>query len=142
MILVKHFMDQLLYVIKTSKKGFVSLLSVMIISAIGLSIATALLFLGTTTSQNSLLLQQSAEAKSFANACGEEALQQIYTDNAYSGSGSLTFAEGSCNYAVTNPGSQSPSISTQGSVGEIIRQVQITVGDLTPQLTISSWQEI
>ena len=122
-------------------KGFITLISVLLTSVVGLTIALSLLLLGLGSSKTSLALSQSNEAKSLANACAEEALQQIRTSTSYAGSGDLTLGQGICTYTVTGP-SVPKTITASGTVGTIIRRVSISVNAVNPRIVISSWQEV
>lgn len=124
------------------KKGFIALISVLIVGAIGTAIAVSLLLLGIGTSRTSFALLQSTEARALADACSEEALQKIRDFLPYSGSGSLTTSQGSCTYTVTKGSGQNRTVTSTGTVGTIVRKVKITLTQINPQIITSSWQEV
>lgn len=123
-------------------RGYVTLISVLIIGAIGVAIATSLLLLGLTSSRTSFAWQQSSQARGLADACMEEALQQINDSIPFSGTGNLTLGQGICTYTVTRTGGQNRTITASGTVGTIIRKVKVFVTKITPDITVSSWQEV
>lgn len=138
-----------------TSRGFLTIMSALIVATIGLSISTSLILLGLGTSRTSLSLQQSYQASSLADACIEEALQQISDSMlmpdpvpdplpvlvAYTGKQSISLGSGSCSYVVTSTGVDSRKITALGLVGTSTRKVQVLVGTASP-ISISFWQEV
>lgn len=121
--------------------GYVLLLSVLVVGAVGVSIAVSLLLLGLSNSLSSFALEQSNGAKALSNACAEEALEQIFLNNAFVGTNSLTLGQGSCSYTVTNTGTNSRQIVATGTIGSVVRKLVVNTNALSPKITIGSWQE-
>lgn len=146
-------MKNLLY--KKNQKGFLTLMSALIVAAIGLSISVSLLLLGLGASRTSFAIEQSYQANSLSKACAEDALQKIYdsmimpnpppdplpTLTPFVGTGSLILGQGSCSYTVSNTGGNTRKITASGTVGTITRKDQILVSSVSP-IVISSWQEV
>lgn len=124
-----------------TEKGYVTLISVLVGGAIVLSVTIWLLLLGIGSSRTSFARQQSNEAKAMVNACIEEGLQRIRESFSYSGTDSLTLAQGSCTYTVTNQGGQNRTIQATGTAGTIVRKVSVTTTNINPFIILSSWQE-
>lgn len=125
-----------------NQKGYITLLSTLFLVAIGGVIAYSAILLGLGSSRTSFALDQSNQAKALANACSEEALQQIRNSAVFTGTGSLTLGQGTCSYTVTSGGGQNRTITANGAVGTIIRKVSITLDTITPNINITSWQEV
>ena len=121
--------------------GYVTLISVLVVGAVGVVIALSLILLGSGASRTSFALQQSAQAKGLANACAEEALEQIRESTAFTGSGNLTLGQGTCSYTVTNTGGTNRTVTTSGTVGTIVRKLTIIITAINPLIIVSSWQE-
>jgi methylthioribose-1-phosphate isomerase len=85
-------------------------------------------------------IEQSNQSKSFANACAEQALQQLRINPSYTGNGSIVFGQGSCVYTVSNAGQI--IIQSQGTAAAVARKVKITVDSVSPSIHVSSWQEV
>jgi hypothetical protein len=134
-------MKEKCYNIKQSD-GYLILLSVMIIGAIALAVVVSMLLSGLGTAKTSLAHQQSVQAKALANACINEALQQIRDSTAFTGSNNLSLGQGTCTYTVTNTGGENRTIQASSTVGLIIRKTQATVTQINPSITIASWQEV
>lgn len=122
--------------------GYVTLLTVLIVSAVGVAIASSLLLLGLGSSRSSLSLQQSKQAGALADACVEEALQQIRFSTSYSGTATLSFGTSSCTYLVTVGGGENRNIESTGTVGAVVRRVEVDLSQINPKIVVSSWQEV
>jgi len=110
-----------------NNQGFVTLMSVLLVAAIGTAVAT---------------LTQSNQAKALANACMEEALQQIQESTPFSGSGSLSIGQGSCAYTVVKLTGENRTATSSGTVGVTVRKVKVAIDKLNPGINITSWQEV
>jgi hypothetical protein len=122
--------------------GYVTLLSVLIFGAVGMAITLSVILLGTAATQTSLTFQQSNQAKSLANACAEEALVIIDNTTLFEGSAGLTLGAGTCSYTVVRLSAENRTIATSGTVGTVIRKINISLDDINPTIHITSWQEV
>lgn len=125
-----------------NKNGYITLISVLVAGALILLITTTLLITGITFSKNGLALENSNQAKALADACAEEALQQIRDSVAYSGGATLNIGNGSCNYTVLSIGGQSRNIQSVGTVNGYVRKVEINIDKINPQINVTSWQDV
>lgn len=125
-----------------NNRGYITLVSVLVVGAVGVAIAVSLILLGLGSSRTSFAIEQSNQAKALANACAEEALQQIRESTPFTGSGSLMLGQGTCTYTVTSQGSQNRTITSSGTVGTIIRKVKIIINKINPTIQVVSWQEV
>lgn len=125
-----------------SQHGYVALISVLIMSAVAIAIGTTLLISGTDGQRSTLILQQSMQARNLANACVEEALQQMHDSTTFTGTNNLSIGQGTCTYTVTNTGGSNRTIDTIGTVGNVVRknQVYVTIG--ASSISVTSWQEV
>ena len=129
--------------VSTDKQsGYITLLTVLIVSAVAVSIGSSLLLLGLGNARSGFTLQQSKRAAALADACAEEALQQMRFSTAYSGTASLSLDGGSCTYTVTLGAGENRDLQATGTLGTVVRKVWISVTQLTPKTIISSWQEV
>lgn len=124
------------------QNGYITLISILIVGAVGVAITLSIILLGIGSSRTSFAVEQSYQAKALANACAEEALQQIRDSTPFTGSGNLTLRQGTCAYTVTSQGGQNRTIVTTGTVGTIVRKAKIIINNITPAITATSWQEI
>lgn len=139
MTLVKLFMKQQLC---DKQEGYIALITVLVVGAVGMAVVVSIILLGLGSSRTSLAIEQSNQAKALTNACAEEALQQIRDSTSFEGTGNLTLGQGSCTYTVTKLTDQNRTITASGTVGTIIRKVSIALDKITPNINITSWQEV
>jgi hypothetical protein len=121
--------------------GYILLISVVIVGAIATSIAVALLFLGSADSKNAISHLNSDKAKASANACAEEALEQLRSNTGFVGANVVALNGGNCSYTVVNTGVNSRSVTVSSTVDGIVRRVGISVTALNPKIT-AVWQEV
>lgn len=126
----------------THQRGYITLVSVLVVGAMGAAIATSLILLGLGSSRTSFAVEQGNQAKALATACAEEALQQIRDSNPFTGSGNLALGQGNCSYTVTSQGGGNRTITAGSTVGAIVRKVKIVISQITPAMQIVSWQEV
>ena len=122
--------------------GFATLFSLLIVSAISLTIAVSLIISGVGVIRSAQSSENSVEARALANACAEEALQKIRDLETYTGTDTIIFGNGSCTYIVNNLGGENRSISASGTAGASVRKVNISINAINPLIHISSWQEV
>ncbi|MBN2016050.1 hypothetical protein JW766_04425 [Candidatus Dojkabacteria bacterium] len=122
-------------------KGFIALISVLVVGIVGLVVSIALLLLGLGASRTSFALEQSLQSRALANTCAEEALERIRRLPTYTGSGNLTFDYGSCAYTITDLGGSNREIQATGTVDSIVRKVKVNINQVSP-VNVTSWQEI
>jgi hypothetical protein len=123
------------------KEGYVTLISVLIVSAVGLAIAISVLLLGINSTKTSLVIEQSDEARVLANTCVDEALERIRRNSAYTGTVTLNLGNGSCSYIVQDTGGTSRQIDSTGTIGTIVRKVQVILDQVSP-MNVVTWQDV
>lgn len=128
--------------------GFIALITVIAVGAVGLTIAIVLLLSGVGTSRTSLSVSQSTQAKGAANACAELALGAIQANITIATPVTANYVVDSvlninCSYTLsgTSPNYIITAIGTAGSNSNVTRRVNITLNRVGPTLNISSWQE-
>ena len=126
----------------SSQSGYITLLALLIVGVIGIAITSSILLSGVGSTQYTLTGQQGALARTYVQACAEEGLQQLRDNTAFTGIGSLSFSEGACSYDVDNTGGDTRRIRASSTVDAIIRRVEVSVDALSPQITISSWEDV
>lgn len=119
-------------------RGYITLVSVLVVGAIGASVAVSMLGLGLASSRTGLAYQQLQQARALADACAEEALLQVRTTTT---TGSLALSSGQCTYVITTQG-QDSIINATGTVNTVVRKVRLTVSTVTSPVVIASWVEL
>ncbi len=125
------------------QQGYVALMAVLILGAAAVAVGTTLLITGTDSQRATLVAQQSQKARNLAVACGEEALQQMHDNTAFTSTNTqLSLGQGTCTYTVTNTGGNNRTIDTTGTVNTIVRKVKIYATIGASSISITSWQEV
>lgn len=129
------------YFLKNLKRGYIALMSVILMGALGVAVMVSVISQGITSSKTELSLQQSGQARVLATACVEEALQIILETATTSRTADLTLGTGSCTYTITKPAS-SVIINSTGNYGTLVKRVQVTLSTSSPSIVLSSWQDV
>src|SRR3989344_6534488 len=117
-------------------RGYIALISLLIIGAAGLTIALSASLTGLGTVQLSLADVQASRARSLANSCLEDGLERLRLSwNDYSGS--LSIGGESCIINVTT-GSGSATLVATGTVSRYTQKIQISVDS---KLAVINWQD-
>ena len=124
------------------QSGYIVLISVLVLASAGAAISIAVILLGLGSSRSSFAIEQSKAAAGLANACAEEALQQIREQTGFTGAGNLTLGNGTCAYNVSDLGGSSRRITASGTAGTIVRKASIDIDAINPQINVVSWQEV
>jgi hypothetical protein len=125
------------------RKGYIALVSVILMSALGLAIMLSVIAAGVDASKTDFSLQQSGGARSLASSCAEEALQKILETSTTSSSGNLTIGSGTCSYSITSTSSsQIITVSATGVLGTVTSKIRVVLATTTPGITLSSWEEV
>jgi archaellum component FlaG (FlaF/FlaG flagellin family) len=126
-----------------TQSGYIALISVLIIGAVSVAIATALLITGSDAQQENLARQQSMKARQAAAGCIDEALQQIHDNTAFVATNTaVTIGDATCTYTVTNTGTSTRTITATSTNVNVVRKIQTYVTINSSSLSISSWQEV
>jgi hypothetical protein len=128
--------------VRKNHSGYMTLISMLVVGAIGTAITVSLLSLGLGASKTSFAIVQSNQAKAFANLCAEEVLQRIREESLLIDTDTLYLDGGSCSFVVTRQGAEMRTIQVSGFAGTVVRKVEIVIGAFYPTLQISSWQEV
>lgn len=122
--------------------GYITLISVLVVGAVGMAITTSLILLGIGNSRTGFTVQQSYQTKALANACAEEGLEKIRGDSAFTGTETLSLGQGNCTYTVTSQGGQNRTVTAVGTVGTVVRKARVIVSGIGATISLSSWQEV
>jgi CBS domain containing-hemolysin-like protein len=124
-------------------KGFMTLISVIIVGMVCLSISVFLLLASSDTSRVTSTLLKLKQAKSLANACAERGLEKLRQNPLYTGSEQFGIAAGKCGIsAVTGSGNTNRSFKSTIVLGSITQRVEVTVDQISPVMILGSWQEV
>ena len=140
MTILKHIKHPSLCV---NARGYTTLIGVLLIGAVGSVVVVTYLLLGIGAMQTSFAEQQSGRARHLADACAEEGIMRVSLDLTYTGGDSLSFLDGTCDIvAVSGSGNTSRVVQASGTVGTVVRRVEVGISTVQPRVVTSSWQEV
>ena len=128
------------------QKGYVALMTVIIVGAISSAIVASLLTFSIIYNKNSITKIGSQIAMSYAESCAEEALRLVRLKT-YSASGSVDLDSDSiddCNYSIAGsiPSLTITSSNIPNSSILSVKKLQIVTSAVSPQIDILSWEEM
>lgn len=124
-------------------RGYIALISVLIISAVLLLIA-----LGASQfslGQSTMAIQRNQSLKSYylAQACAEEALMRLKEDLGYRGEEVLNINGASCQILrIEGSGNKDRIIKTLSNAHNQTKKIKIEIERVNPEIEIKSWQEV
>lgn len=127
---------------KSIKRGYIALVSVIVVGAVGVAIMLSIMLSGISTTKTDFAIQQSGSAKVLASSCGEEALQKILETGTTSSNATILIGSGTCSYTITSQNGQNITINATALIGTITSKVKIVIATTTPAILLSSWQEV
>jgi len=116
----------------SKQRGFIALMSAIVISVLLLAITLSLGFSGFFTRFNILDSESKERSSALAEACGDTAILNLA--QGLTTLGSVVVGAGSCNII-----SFTPNIKTQACVNKAVTNLEITVDS---SFNILSWQEV
>ena len=139
--------------LKENKKGFISLLTVLTISAVAILMSSAVLLKSITAANLTVDEEWSAKTEATVDACAEHAMIHLASatttgystttnDWNYAGSESLSVAGNSCYiYPIDISGGLATSrvVHASSTVNNFTRKLSITVATNTPAVSVSAW---
>jgi len=124
-------------------RGYIALISILIISAVLVLIALSASHSGIGQSTMALQKNQSSESYYLAMACAEEALMKLKEDLGYRGDETLNIDGASCNILrVEGSGNKDRIIKTRSNAHNQTKKIKIEINRVNPEMEIKSWQEV
>ncbi len=123
-------------------EGFVALMSVLIVGAVGVIILTSLVSLGVSSVKSSISIESGNRALIIADSCAEEVLLKIREDNSFIGTEQISFEGGSCIYEVEGGGGEERTIKIEGRFENSTKRLLIIVSEINPKIIINQWSEV
>ena len=122
--------------------GYVIIYSVIILGMVILAASLYFSWLATFSLRSEISYRQSDQTRYLADTCGELALQQIWNNASYTGSGNFSGYGGGCTWAVSNLGGENRQINATGTLNNLTRKVKILVDKVNASVNVSAWREV
>ena len=124
------------------RPGYIFLISVLVLGAIGIATVSSLLLLSWAAEQNGETVQESTQAFEFAQTCIERGLKSLRADPTYSGNETLSFTGGTCLLQhIGGYGNDHRTLCAVGISGSATRRVEVSLHALLPTTSVKKWQE-
>ncbi len=124
------------------QEGYITLMSTLIVGAIGLLVAVSHIQIGISAGKTVLAQEKGTQARAFSAACVEQALEEIRENISYAGTDNLSFALGSCSFTVIDEGGENRRIQAVGTAGDSISRILVIVDQVSPRINVSSWNDV
>lgn len=122
------------------KNGYMTLITVLIISTVAVVIGTTVSLLAIGQAQSSYTLTKGEDALAFVDGCMEDALLKTKNSPTYNG-GTITRPEGTCSITVSKAGNIWTILATTTATA-YKRTIRVVVTRSAGTLVVSSWEEI
>lgn len=122
------------------EKGYIALLTTLIVMAVVLAAAMTVTFLAIGEAQSGFSLFKGENTLTFVEGCTEDALLKIRSNSSYAG-GTITRPEGTCSVTITS-GNPNWNITVSTTATTYKRQMQVIFTQNATGLTLTSWKEI
>jgi len=128
---------------RSSRPGFVFLLSILAVGVIGMATTVSLLLLGSAAERSAATIATSAQALENANTCVERAIRNLRLEPTYAGGTTQTLTYGTCTLsAIGGSGNLDRTICAQGDNRNVTRRLEVVIDTLYPRTVISRWREV
>jgi hypothetical protein len=125
------------------RPGFIALISMLILSAIGLLISVGLFTRAHGESLMNVQDDLALQARQAATACAEYGLMQLKTSNTYAGNEVRSVGGYTCKVLTPGgSGSTNRTISATSTISGVNAKVTVTVTSIDPTMSISSWTDV
>lgn len=126
-----------------NEQGYIVLISVLIILALVVLIASSANLISISESRMGLQESQTWQAYYLAGACAEDTLMKLKDNLDYMGNETLTFGDDSCFIElVEGAGNNDRLVKVSGTVNNQIRKIKIEINQVRPGMEIKSWSEV
>lgn len=125
-----------------NKQGYATLMTVVVLSAVGLVIVTTVSLVFFSTSRVVRSVDAQVQSRQLAHGCAELGLMELRNNDGYTGSSSSTINNETCFFEVNNVGGNNREVIASSTVQGSVYRVEVQVTNLIPLLTISSWEEV
>lgn len=122
-------------------KGFMALSTVLILSAILVSIVIGVSIRSISRAMVSLDEEASKRAQVLSESCAEYALIELERTFEYAGDQSIMIGTDSCTIEpIEGSGNTNRTVYTESTVSGHISRIRVVVSEISPELIITSWE--
>lgn len=124
-------------------KGYVALISILLIEAIMLVIGAGVLLRSSGVAKTDVSIDKQARAQAAVSACADYALNQLKETTVYTGNQLLTVGSDTCYImTVAGIGGTNRTVQATSTVSGYTYKMKIQIADVNPVMIISSWEDV
>lgn len=124
-------------------KGFITLISVIIVSGVGLVVVFSSLSINIENVVAISAIEKGKKSKALAESCAEIALNELKISDTYAGNETRNLSFGDCNIStVSGSGNTNRGFQVSSNEEGYYYRIDIVVNTLNPDTIIQSWEEI
>ncbi len=124
-------------------QGFIALASVLVLSAIFLSISISIASRAISGSDTSIGMHEREVARFIVMACVEHALVELQRTLNYDGEESILVGDTPCEIeSIGGDGNTNRTIHAESQVGSVVYRVVVDVAVVSPHLSITSYERV
>lgn len=124
-------------------QGFIALTSVLILSAIFLSLSISVASRAISGSKIDTSVYVSSKAQILAESCIEYALTELQRSTNYVGGDNITIGDESCDIlTVEGAGNRNRTIKAESTVSGHVYRLKVVVSEVDPRIQIASFEPV
>lgn len=124
-------------------RGFIALTTVLILSALFLSVGISIASRALSASTVSIALAERDRARYRAEACAERALMELQRTLDYTGNERVLVEDGSCDIlSIMGNGNTNRTIHTVSTIGAHTYRIQAVVSTVSPKMVVTSFERV
>ncbi len=125
------------------KRGFVTLVSVIIISVVGLLVVYSSLSINIENIVAISSIEKGKQSKALAESCAEIALNELKISDTYIGNETRNLSFGDCVIGtISGSGNTNRSFQVSSDKEGYYFRIDITIQTINPDMVIQSWNEV
>ncbi len=125
------------------KQGFIALTSILVLSAIFLSVSVSVAMRSIAQTGTSFGLSAAYTANSLSTLCVEYALIELTRTLNYTGDETIVLDGESCDIlTISGSGNTNRTIQTISTVAEHTRRTEVVISEISPDIAIVSWESV
>jgi hypothetical protein len=138
---MKYLFIKQLFKKDRQQKGFVALVTVLIMSTVIVVLSMGMQLGARNTLSSADVLRDYLQSQYAVDACAEIGLLHVRNSDTTSGSGSETVNDADCSYSIVSAGTESFGMNIVGNKNNTYYEVDVTVDALFPAVNITSWEQ-
>lgn len=122
--------------------GFIALTSVLVLSAVFLSVTISMVSRAISGSSVAAALVERDSARHLAEACVERGLYELVRTLDYDGSDSIVMDDGSCDVVTLGEGLSNRELHAEATIGSHTYRIEVILESISPSVLMTSYERV